>query len=84
MRQRPHPVDVERVIASLRDRGMSHRTIVYTLGAIRQVLAYGMTEGLIAINVNGQRQGSPEATQRLQGARDRLGARGVDQVPGCC
>jgi hypothetical protein len=30
---------------------MSHRTIGYTLGAIRPVLAYGITEDLIAINV---------------------------------
>jgi integrase len=43
--------DIESVIRSIRDRGLSHRSMVYTLGAIRQVLAYGITEGSIAINV---------------------------------
>jgi integrase len=43
--------DVESVIRSIRDRGLSHRSMVVALGAIRQVLAYGIPEGLIAINV---------------------------------
>ena len=43
--------DIETMIRTLRDRGLSHRTVVYTLGAIRQVLAYGISAGLIATNV---------------------------------
>lgn len=31
--------------------GVSHRTIVFTLGAVRQVLAYGVAEGLLPVNV---------------------------------
>jgi integrase len=43
---------IERLIKSLRDdRRLSHRTCVYTLGAIRQVLAYGISSGLIGVNV---------------------------------
>jgi integrase len=44
--------DIENLIRSLHsDRGLSHRTVVYTLGAIRQVLAYGISSGLLSINV---------------------------------
>ncbi|AWB90862.1 hypothetical protein C3E78_00680 [Aeromicrobium chenweiae] len=32
-------------------KGVSHRTIVFTLGAVRQVLAYGVSEGLLSVNV---------------------------------
>ena len=43
---------IEAVIRSLRDdRGLSHRSLVYTLGAIKQILNYGITEGCLAINV---------------------------------
>lgn len=31
--------------------GVSHRTIVFTLGAVRQVLAFGVAEGLLPTNV---------------------------------
>ena len=37
--------DIETMIRTLRDRGLSHRTVVYTLGAIRQVPAYGSPPG---------------------------------------
>ena len=43
--------DIEKVIRTLQDRKLSHRAIVYTLGAIRQVLAYGISSGLLSINV---------------------------------
>jgi integrase len=43
--------DVESVIRSVRDRGLSHRSMVVTLGRIRQVLAYGITEGVVSIDV---------------------------------
>lgn len=44
--------DIERVIRSLRDdHGLSHRSIVYSLGTIKQVLDYGITEGVVAVNV---------------------------------
>ena len=44
--------DIERVIRALREeRGLSHRSVVYTLGAIRQVLAYGIAENVLATNV---------------------------------
>jgi len=43
--------DIERVIRSIRDRGLSHRSMEVALNAIRQVLAYAITEGLISINV---------------------------------
>jgi site-specific recombinase XerC len=43
---------IESLIRSLRDdRGLSHRSIVYTLGAIKQILAYGISEGCLAVNV---------------------------------
>ena len=43
---------IETVIRSFReDRGLSHRTMVYTLGTIKQVLAYGIFEGCLAVNV---------------------------------
>jgi integrase len=43
---------IEGLIRSLRDdHGLSHRSIVYTLGSIRQVLAYGISAGLISVNV---------------------------------
>jgi site-specific recombinase XerC len=48
----PDRSHIERLVKSLReDRGLSHRTAIYTLGAIRQVLAYGISSGLIAVNV---------------------------------
>jgi integrase len=43
--------DIESLIRCLRERELSHRSIVVALGAIRQVLSYGISEGLIAINV---------------------------------
>jgi site-specific recombinase XerC len=43
--------DIESVIRSIRDRGLSHRSMVVTLGAIRQVLAYGISSGMVAVNV---------------------------------
>jgi integrase len=39
------------VIGALQDRKLSHRAIVYTLGTIRQVLAYGISSGLLSVNV---------------------------------
>lgn len=42
---------VEKVIRALQDRKLSHRAIVYTLGAVRQVLAYGISSGLLSVNV---------------------------------
>jgi site-specific recombinase XerC len=42
---------IEKVIHSLQDRNLSHRAIVYTLGAVRQVLAYGISSGLLSVNV---------------------------------
>jgi len=43
--------DIEGVIRSIRDRGLSHRSMVVALGAIRQVLAYGISSGVVAVNV---------------------------------
>jgi site-specific recombinase XerC len=43
--------DVESLVRVLMSRGRSHRTIVRTLGAVRQVLTYGITEGAVAVNV---------------------------------
>jgi site-specific recombinase XerD len=43
--------DIEKVIRTLHDRGLSHGTIGHTLGAIKQVLTYGISEGVVAINV---------------------------------
>jgi integrase len=43
--------DVEKIIRSLHDRGLSHRTVQYTLGTIKQVLDYGITEEVVAVNV---------------------------------
>ena len=43
--------DVEKVIRSIRDRGLARRSMEVTRNAVQQVLAYGITEGLIAINV---------------------------------
>lgn len=58
--------DVEAVVAELAASGgrrhkggdgqvftspASHRTVVVTLGTIRQVLAYGVSEGVVAVNV---------------------------------
>jgi integrase len=43
--------DIENVIKALEKRNLSHRAIVYTLGAVRQVLAYGISSGLLSINV---------------------------------
>jgi integrase len=42
--------DIENVIKSLRDR-KSHSTIGHTLGAVSQVLDYGISSGLLSINV---------------------------------
>ena len=43
--------DVDAMIKILQSRGAGHRGIVYTLGTLRQVLAYGCVEGLLAVNV---------------------------------
>jgi site-specific recombinase XerC len=43
--------DIENVIRSLQDRKLSHRAIVYTFGTVRQVLDYGISSGLLSINV---------------------------------
>jgi site-specific recombinase XerC len=43
--------DVEKLIRSTRERGLSQRSMVVTLNPIRQVLAYAITEGLTPINV---------------------------------
>jgi integrase len=42
---------VEKLIKAFQQRKQSHRTVVYTLGTIRQVLAYGVSTGLLSINV---------------------------------
>jgi integrase len=42
---------IERLIKTLRQRGLSHRSIVYALGTIKQVLAYGVSTSLLATNV---------------------------------
>lgn len=34
-----------------RGKGLSHRSIVFTLGAVRQVLAHGVAEGMLPVNV---------------------------------
>jgi site-specific recombinase XerC len=58
--------DIENVIRKLQDRKLSHRSIVYTL-AVRQVLAYGISSGLLSINVAAvsKHQGSNTARLRL-------------------
>jgi integrase len=43
--------DIEKLIKHLQDQGLSHRSITYPLGAIRQVLAYGISAGLFSVNV---------------------------------
>lgn len=49
--------DVEALVSRLatdggqRGKGLSQRSIVYTLGAVRQVLGYGVAEGLLSTNV---------------------------------
>lgn len=43
--------DVDAMIKILQAKGVGHRGIVYTLGTVRQVLAYGCAEGLLAVNV---------------------------------
>jgi integrase len=43
--------DVEKVIKTLEKRNLSHRSVGYTLGTIKQVLAYGISSGLLSINV---------------------------------
>jgi integrase len=43
--------DIDRVIKALEKRRLSHRSIVYTLGTIKQVLAYGIDSALLSINV---------------------------------
>src|SRR5207342_2986311 len=40
---------IERMIKTLQGRKQSHRTIVYTLGTIKQVLAYGVSTSLLSI-----------------------------------
>jgi hypothetical protein len=50
--------------------------------AIRQVLVYCITEGLIAINVAASVKASRKQHSDSR-PRDRLAARGVDQVPRC-
>jgi integrase len=43
--------DVESVIRSIQESGLRHRSMEVTRNAIKQVLAYAITEGLISINV---------------------------------
>lgn len=43
--------DVEGVIRSIQESGLRHRSMEVTRNAIKQVLAYAITEGLISINV---------------------------------
>jgi site-specific recombinase XerC len=43
--------DVEKVIRKFEERGVSHRTIGSMLGAVRQVLNYGIDAGLLSVNV---------------------------------
>ena len=43
--------DVESVIERLVTAGLSQRTIVYTLGALRQVLQFGVSDGALSQNV---------------------------------
>jgi site-specific recombinase XerC len=43
--------DIEKVIKRLEQQNRSHSTIVHTLGAIRQVLAYGISSNLLSVNV---------------------------------
>jgi site-specific recombinase XerC len=43
--------DIEAVIRKLEQRKLSHRAIVCTLGSVRQVLAYGISSGLLSVNV---------------------------------
>lgn len=42
--------DVESVVEALRGQGLSQRTIVYTLGAVRQVFGYGVSTGVLVAN----------------------------------
>lgn len=48
--------DVEETVSWLvaeggqRGKGLSQRSVVYVLGAVRQVFAYGVAEGLLAVN----------------------------------
>jgi Phage integrase, N-terminal SAM-like domain len=41
---------IEKLIKTFQQRGLSHRSIVYSLGTIKQVLAYGVSTGLLSIN----------------------------------
>lgn len=60
-------------------KGVSHRTIVFTLGAVRQVLAYGVAEGLLPVNVaDGVR--APRKTRRRADGH-RVGAVRPADVP---
>ena len=43
--------DIEAMIRKLEQRKLSHRAIVYTLGSVRQVLACGISSGLLSVNV---------------------------------
>jgi integrase len=43
--------DIENVISSLEKRSLSHSSIGHTLGAIKQVLDYGINSGLLSVNV---------------------------------
>ncbi|MCB0913635.1 MAG: tyrosine-type recombinase/integrase [Propionibacteriaceae bacterium] len=51
-----HRADVEELVSWLateggqRGKGLAQRSIVYTLGAVSQVLAYGVAEGLLSSN----------------------------------
>lgn len=61
--------DIERLLATLANEGgkakrpLSHRSIVYSLGTLRQVFAYGVDEGWIKAN--------PAATAKVPKARGR-------------
>lgn len=39
------------VAGGQRGKGLSQRSVVYTLGTVRQVLAYGVAEGVLSSNV---------------------------------
>ena len=43
--------DIKATIRKLEQRKLSHRAIVYTLGSVRQVLACGISSGLLSVNV---------------------------------
>jgi integrase len=43
--------DIENVINSLEKRNLSHSSIGHALGAVKQVLDYGISSGLVSVNV---------------------------------